>query len=184
MHNKVRGQYYAFCCKLQPITRHLFRRWIFTRAPELSYAAASSVAQTTSLRQPSMAVRVRLAHCCSVASFVAVVIGFVASCMLHATSFMYYVLSFRFYCSCNSGIENNFGSESDDLCKCRLHYSAVRFHYFLSDNSVATSKTNEYLLSNVQTTRRCVNTFTLAQFDRLSINPPHRWPQLQEVLVV
>jgi len=27
--------------------------------------------------------------CCSVASFVAVVIGFVASCMLHATSFMF-----------------------------------------------------------------------------------------------
>jgi len=51
-----------------------------------------------------MAVRVRLAHCCSIASFVAVVIGFVASCMLHATSFMFYVLSFRFYCSCNSGI--------------------------------------------------------------------------------
>jgi len=41
------------------------------------------------LRQSSLAVRVRLAHCCSVASFVAVVIGFVASCMLHATSFMF-----------------------------------------------------------------------------------------------
>ena len=51
-----------------------------------------------------MAVRVRLAHCGSVASFVAVVIGFVASCMLHATCFMFYVLSFRLYCSCNSGI--------------------------------------------------------------------------------
>jgi len=41
-----------------------------------------------------MAVLVHLAHCCSVASFVAVVIGFVASCMQQVLSF--YVLSFRF----------------------------------------------------------------------------------------
>ena len=60
MHNKVHGQNYAFCCKLQPITRQLFRRWIFTWAPCTRLLHPSTVAQTPSLKQPSLAVRVRL----------------------------------------------------------------------------------------------------------------------------
>ena len=75
MHNKVHGQNYAFCCKLQPITRKLFRRWIFTRAP----------VRGCSIRRPSLRPRhwdslhwlcaCASPLCCSVASFVAVVIG-------------------------------------------------------------------------------------------------------------
>jgi len=55
--------------------------------------------------------------CCSVASFIAVVIAFVASCMLHAISCI--VASCMCYCSCNRGL-NRGDARFSELGESRL----------------------------------------------------------------